>query len=91
MPGMDGWEVCRQLRATSSVPILMLTARTAQDDIIRGLELGADDYVEKPCSLKELDLRIRAILRRGRGGPDELHVYDDGRLRIDLSQRLVVR
>ncbi len=90
MPGMDGWEVCRQLRATSSVPILMLTARTAQDDIIRGLELGADDYVEKPCSLKELDLRIRAILRRGRGEADDAHIYDDGRLKIDLERHVVL-
>ncbi len=92
MPTMDGWEVCRRLRAASDVPILMLTAKGAQEDVIQGLELGADDYIKKPFDLRELELRIEAILRRGgsaRG--DETGVYDDGVLRIDLERRFVTR
>ena len=64
LPGMSGIEVCRILRAESSVPILMLTARDSELDKVLGLELGADDYVTKPFSLRELQARIRALLRR---------------------------
>jgi two-component system KDP operon response regulator KdpE len=92
MPGMDGWEVCRRLRSTSPVPILMLTAKGAQEDVIQGLELGADDYLKKPFDLRELELRIAAILRRSEGAPgDPGSVYDDGTLQVDLERRLVVR
>lgn len=64
LPGLSGWEVCRSLRRTSSVPILMLTARTEEMDRVLGLELGADDYVTKPFSTREVVARVKAILRR---------------------------
>lgn len=64
LPGMDGWEVCRRIRATAHTPILMLTARQTEEDRISGLDLGADDYVIKPFSPRELVSRVRAILRR---------------------------
>src|SRR6185369_9826589 len=64
LPGMDGWEVCRRVRAESDVPIIMLTARSDDIDKIVGLELGADDYLTKPFNPRELVARIRAILRR---------------------------
>lgn len=64
LPGIDGFEVCRRLRAQSAVPIIMLTARTDEIDTVLGLELGADDYVTKPFSLRELTSRVRAALRR---------------------------
>ena len=69
LPGMSGTEVCRQLRAESQVPIIMLTARDAEVDRVVGLELGADDYVTKPFSSRELVARIRAVLRRTTAGP----------------------
>jgi DNA-binding response OmpR family regulator len=73
LPGIDGFEVCRQIRAHSDVPILMLTARDEEPDRVAGLELGADDYVPKPFSPRELVARVKAILRRGRQrGPVEL-------------------
>jgi DNA-binding response OmpR family regulator len=65
LPGMDGWEICRRVRAESDVPIIMLTARDDDIDKIVGLELGADDYLTKPFNPRELVARIRAILRRG--------------------------
>ncbi|MGD8623276.1 MAG: response regulator, partial [Anaerolineae bacterium] len=64
MPRMDGWEACRRIREISDIPIIMLTALHKELDIVRGLELGADDYVTKPFSLMELAARIRATLRR---------------------------
>ena len=64
LPGVDGWEVCRRIRASATTPILMLTARRAEDDRVQGLDLGADDYVTKPFSPRELVSRVRAILRR---------------------------
>src|SRR4051795_1491663 len=64
LPGIDGFEVCRQLRASSQVPIVMLTARDEEPDRVAGFELGADDYVSKPFSPRELAARIKAILRR---------------------------
>src|SRR5437667_1554352 len=65
MPGLSGWDVCRQLRGQGiDVPIIMLTARGEETDRIRGLELGADDYITKPFSLRELLARVRAVLRR---------------------------
>lgn len=66
LPGLDGWEVCRRLRKTSDVPILMLTARDEEADRLIGLELGADDYVTKPFSPREVVARAKAILRRSR-------------------------
>ena len=75
MPKMDGWEVCREIRETSKVPIIMLTAREEEADKVMGLELGADDYITKPFDLDELLVRVESVLgrcdrdcRRGRGG-----------------------
>ncbi|WP_078863753.1 response regulator transcription factor [Streptomyces sp. AcH 505] len=65
LPGMDGLEVCRRLRASAAVPVIMLTARGDEDDRILGLEIGADDYVTKPFSPRELVLRVESVLRRG--------------------------
>ncbi|MFD7597227.1 response regulator transcription factor, partial [Kitasatospora sp. NPDC059812] len=65
MPVMDGLDVCRALRAESALPVLMLTARTAEEDLLLGLDLGADDYLTKPYSPRELVARVRALLRRG--------------------------
>ena len=74
LPGIDGLEVCRTLRAESDVPIIMLTARTTDQDKLTGLDLGADDYVTKPFSPRELAARVRAVLRRlpGERGPNEI-------------------
>ncbi len=74
LPGMDGLEVCRTLRSESEVPIIMLTARTTDEDKLTGLSLGADDYVTKPFSPKELAARVRAVLRRlpGERGPTQI-------------------
>ena len=86
LPDLDGFTICRELRrdpATAKLPILMLTARTSEADRIMGLELGADDYLVKPFSVRELMARIAAVLRRARGSDSDAGVYDDGRLRID--------
>jgi DNA-binding response OmpR family regulator len=86
LPDLDGFTICRELRrtpATSRLPILMLTARASEQDRIMGLELGADDYLVKPFSVRELLARIAAILRRSRGNATDAAVYDDGHLRID--------
>ena len=69
MPGMDGWTVCREIRKTTDLPIIMLTARDAEVDRIIGLELGADDYVVKPFSPRELVARVKAVLRRSQAVP----------------------
>lgn len=86
LPDLDGFTICRELRrhpATSKLPILMLTARSSEADRIMGLELGADDYLVKPFSVRELLARIGAILRRSKGMDNDAAVYDDGKLRID--------
>lgn len=84
MPKMSGWEVCRALRAKGiEVPIIMLTARGEEADRIRGLELGADDYIAKPFSLRELLARVRAVLRRpGPREPWEEYAFGDVRVRL---------
>jgi DNA-binding response OmpR family regulator len=92
LPGIDGLEVCRRLRALAPVPIVILTARGQENDRIVGLDLGADDYVAKPFSTKELVARVRAVLRRARGplapsGPDAPSVYADGDLEVDVAAR----
>ncbi len=90
LPDVPGETVARELRAGSAVPILMLTAKTAEEDRIRGLELGADDYVTKPFSPRELVLRVQAILRRGSSGSEQgVSSFGDGGLIIDEPQRLV--
>ena len=86
LPDLDGFTICRELRrggATAALPILMLTARSSEQDRIMGLELGADDYLVKPFSVRELLARIAAILRRSRGDEADPTGYDDGQLRID--------
>jgi DNA-binding response OmpR family regulator len=90
LPGMDGLEVCRRIRAGSSVPIVMLTARDDEIDKVLGLEIGADDYVTKPFSLAELRSRIRAVLRRAQLRPseDSDRVAVDGVV-LDASRRTV--
>ena len=87
MPEMDGWEVCRRLRGATDLPIIMLTARDSRSEVIRGFELGVDDYVTKPFDLRELELRIRAVLKRYQLNRDEM--YDDGVLRIDQRRQRV--
>jgi DNA-binding response OmpR family regulator len=78
LPGLDGFEVCRQVRLESSVPIVMLTARDGTNDVVAGLELGADDYVTKPFEAPELLARVKAVLRRSTiGGPPEVQEVDD--------------
>ncbi len=86
LPGMDGWEVCRQIRSTSRVPIIMLTARSEEVDRVVGLELGADDYVVKPFSPREMVARVKAVLRRGAAGPGEQETLTFPGLRIDRTQ-----
>ncbi|QFG23014.1 response regulator transcription factor [Actinomadura sp. WMMB 499] len=88
LPGMSGLDVCRRLRASSAVPIVMLTALGAETDRLAGLELGADDYVTKPFSPRELALRVKSVLRRSRGsvvptGPDG--PFRDGDLIVDVA------
>jgi len=90
LPGMDGLEVCRRLRATSKIPIIMLTARDGEVDRVLGLELGADDYVTKPFSPRELVARVKAVLRRAE--PDDAPATDDeklslGAVTVDVARR----
>jgi DNA-binding response OmpR family regulator len=90
LPDVPGETVARELRSTSATPILMLTAKSSEEDRIRGLELGADDYVTKPFSPRELVLRVQAILRRGRSAAAQGVIsYGGGDLVIDEPQRLV--
>ncbi len=92
LPGMPGTEVCRELRTRSSVPIIMLTAKDSEIDIVVGLELGADDYVTKPYSTRELLARIRAVLRRrvpDEEGEGEPGVLEAGTVRMDVERHTV--
>ncbi|MEO5973821.1 MAG: response regulator transcription factor [Ilumatobacteraceae bacterium] len=93
LPGIDGFEVCRRLRATSQVPIIMLTARNEEFDRVFGLEIGADDYVTKPFGLRELIARIRAVTRRaGASDATENSSIVVGSLHIDrLTRRAVLQ
>jgi len=86
LPGLDGWEVCRQIRSISRVPIIMLTARSEEVDRVVGLELGADDYVVKPFSPRELVARVKAVLRRGTAAPEEREALTFPGLRMDRTQ-----
>ena len=90
LPGISGTEVCRTLRQRSSVPIIMVTAKDGEVDKVVGLELGADDYVTKPFSSRELVARIRAVLRR-RGEPEEMlpSILEAGPVRIDVDRHVV--
>lgn len=91
LPEMSGFELCRKIRTeatTSHLPIILLTARTSEPDKVLGLTLGADDYVTKPFSLRELEARIQALLRRVEGAPVS-SIYDDGVLYVDHKNFLV--
>jgi two-component system, OmpR family, KDP operon response regulator KdpE len=92
MPEMDGFETLRYLRQTSTVPVIMLTVRSDEDDRIRGLELGADDYVTKPFSPRELTTRVKALIRRATMPPltEKTETRIDDRLTIDLKRQEVV-
>ncbi len=83
LPGIDGFEVCRSIRRTSDVPIIMVTARNDTHDVVAGLEAGADDYLTKPFAPKELSARIRALLRRAKSG-------DSGTSRIQINGLVVI-
>jgi len=90
LPGLPGTEVCRELRARSTVPIIMLTAKDSEIDIVVGLELGADDYVTKPYSTRELLARIRAVLRRRLEVEDfDEAILEGGRVRMDVDRHTV--
>jgi two-component system alkaline phosphatase synthesis response regulator PhoP len=92
MPRMDGWETCRRIREVSDVPIIMLTARGQEEDVVRGLDHGADDYLTKPFSIKVLLAHARAVLRRAALPPlgeEEATTYSDDHLTMDLKERRV--
>ncbi len=91
LPGMSGTDVCKQLRARSGVPVIMVTARDSEIDKVVGLELGADDYVTKPYSARELIARIRAVLRRGAEAEDidADVVLEAGPVRMDIERHIV--
>ncbi|WP_154795656.1 response regulator transcription factor [Occultella kanbiaonis] len=91
LPGLSGVEVCRELRQRSAVPVIMLTAKDGEIDKVVGLEIGADDYVTKPYSFRELLARIRAVLRRGTESIDALTpaVLSVGRIRMDTDRHVV--
>jgi len=90
LPGLSGTEVCRKIRQTSQVPIIMVSAKDTEVDKVVGLELGADDYVTKPYSPRELVARIRAVLRRGMvEADDDLTSLEAGRVRMDVDRHLV--
>ncbi len=93
MPGMDGWMTCQRLRYVCDTPIIMLTAKASRTDVVKGLSLGADDYLTKPCNLEELKARIQTVLRRsGPSTTDQWRAaFDDGNLRIDLTDGTVTR
>jgi DNA-binding response OmpR family regulator len=95
MPGMDGFDVCARLRELSSVPVLMLTARTNKADILRSFNVGVDDFVKKPFNKDELEARVRALLRRSNNhnhkaeAPSYITSYKDDVLEVDLAKQTV--
>ncbi|MBN1261693.1 MAG: response regulator transcription factor [Anaerolineae bacterium] len=91
MPELDGWNTLQRLRQVCETPIIVLSGKASQVDIVKGLSLGADDYITKPCSFSELKARIQAVLRRtSRSGSGQWRtVYDDGKLCIDLTEGAV--
>ncbi|MDO4333538.1 MAG: response regulator transcription factor [Eubacteriales bacterium] len=89
MPKMDGWQVCREIRAFSKVPIIMLTARGDEKDELQGFELGVDEYISKPFSPKILVARVEAILRRSNGGTESGEVLEVGGIHMDKAAHMV--
>jgi len=90
LPGMNGFEVCRSIRRTTDVPIIMVTARSDTHDVVAGLEAGADDYLTKPFEPKELSARIRALLRRSRSSSTEIAQMTFGELEVSPEQGVVL-
>lgn len=87
LPKMDGWEVCRRAKAdaaTKHIPIIMLTARSSAEDVVQGLDLGADDYLRKPFAMEELLARVRMLLRRSGDGADR---YENGEFAVNCAER----
>lgn len=93
MSEMDGWTTCQRLREVSDVPVIMLSGKTDKADIIKGLSMGADDYLTKPCSLSELKARINSRLRRSNksDATEKKAVFDDGYLHVDLRKEVVLK
>lgn len=93
MPGMTGFEVCRRMRETTTVPVLFLTARGEEEDLVQGFDSGGDDYMRKPFSQRELEVRVRALLSRAQWSNEEheAKVYVDDQLQIDLEEGTVKR
>ncbi|MDE5590476.1 MAG: response regulator transcription factor [Acetatifactor sp.] len=89
LPDGTGFEVCKELRAVSSVPVIFASARTGEDDKITGLDIGGDDYLAKPYSLKELLARVNALIRRTYGSESEERVYQIHTIRVDVANRTV--
>ena len=89
LPGIDGVEVCRRIRSRSDIPVIMLTARDSETDKIVGLEIGADDYVTKPFSPRELVARVKAVLRRSEERPVAVQTLDLGGFLVDSGRRQV--
>ncbi|MEP6527201.1 MAG: response regulator transcription factor [Nocardioidaceae bacterium] len=89
LPGLPGTEVCRRLRQVSAVPVIMVTAKDAEVDKVVGLELGADDYITKPYSPRELVARVRAVLRRGHDADPLPPTLEAGRVRMDVERHVV--
>ena len=91
LPDGSGFDVCRELRRMSKVPVIFATARTDEDDKIKGLDMGGDDYLAKPYSLRELLARVNALLRRTYGGEKDTPVYEFGGITVDTGMRTVER
>lgn len=93
MPGMSGFEVCRRLREVTNAPVLFLTARSEEEDLAQGFDSGGDDYMRKPFSQRELELRVRALLQRTIRAQDQAgaHIFSDDHLLIDLDDGTVTR
>lgn len=87
LPACDGWEILKRIRATKKTPVLMVTSRGKLDDRVRGLNLGADDYIVKPFELTEIHARLRAVIRRSKG--EARDVFTFGRVHLDLGKQLL--
>jgi two-component system KDP operon response regulator KdpE len=88
-PGIDGFETCRRIREFSDVPVIMLTAKAQEEDLLEGFDAGADDYLTKPFSAKELIARVKAVLRRAQRAEDRASTVNCGDLEVDLARRIV--
>lgn len=91
LPDGSGFEVCRELRSVSKVPVIFASARTSEDDKIKGLDMGGDDYLAKPYSLREMLARVNALLRRTYGAEEDAPVYRFGNIKVDAGMRTVER